>query len=117
MDSVQLALPHYIFLLTLLSIFIAIGFRRGVIIPALAGTFLLGMLAADSDASILDQTIFGVQVLFRAPLNAGSELFDIMAVVALMVAMLHSLRAQGADRMVAGKNIRRFGERVNVRRF
>jgi len=100
MDSVQLGLPHYLYLLTVLSIFVAIGFRRGVIIPALAGTFLLGILAADSQAPILDQTIFGVQVLFKALLNAGGELFDIMAVIALMVAMLHSLRAQGADQIM-----------------
>jgi hypothetical protein len=100
MNTVQLALPHYIYLLTVLSIFIAIGFRRGVIIPSLAGTFLLGLLAADNEAPVIDQTIFAVQVLFRALLNAGSELFDIMAVVALMVAMLHSLRAQGADQIM-----------------
>lgn len=100
MDSVQLALPHYIYLLTVLSIFVAIGFRRGVIIPSLAGTFLLGLLAADRDESILDQAIFSVQVLFKALLNAGSELFDIMAVIALMVAMLHALRAQGADQIM-----------------
>ncbi len=100
MDTIQLTIPHYVFLLTVLSIFIAIGFRRGVIIPALAGTFLIGILSADRSGSLLDQVIFGVQVLFNALLNAGTELFGIMAVIALMVAMLHSLRAQGADQIM-----------------
>lgn len=84
METIQLSVPHYVFLLTVLSIFIAIGFRRGVIIPALAGTFLIGILSADRTASVLDQLIFGIQVLFKALLNAGGELFGIMAVIALM---------------------------------
>lgn len=100
METVQLSLPHYVFLLTVLAIFVAIGFRRGVIIPALVGTFLIGILSADASDPLLDQLIFGVQVLFKALLNAGSELFGIMAVIALMVAMLHSLRAQGADQIM-----------------
>jgi len=100
MDTIQLTVPHYVFLSTVLAIFVAIGFRRGVIIPALAGTFLIGILSADADFSPLDQLVFGVQVLFKALLNAGNELFGIMAVIALMVAMLHSLRAQGADQIM-----------------
>ena len=39
-------------------------------------------------------------MLFNALLNAGGELFGIMAVIALMVSMLHSLRAQGADQIM-----------------
>lgn len=100
MDTIQLTIPHYVFLLTVLAIFIAIGFRRGVIIPALVGIFLIGVLSANQSKSLLDQFIFGVQVLFNALLNAGNELFGIMAVIALMVAMLHSLRAQGADQIM-----------------
>ena len=100
MDTIQLTVPHYVFLLTVFAIFVAIGFRRGVIIPALVGTFLIGLLSANASASLLDQVIFGVQVLFNALLNAGGELFGIMAVVALMVSMLHALRAQGADQIM-----------------
>ena len=100
MATIQLTIPHYVFLLTVLSIFIAIGFRRGVIIPALVGTFLIGMLSADAEVALLDQVVFGVQVLFNALLNAGAELFGIMAVIALMVSMLHALRAQGADQIM-----------------
>jgi hypothetical protein len=100
MDTIHLTIPHYVFLLTVLAIFIAIGFRRGVIIPALIGTFLIGILSAKPGTSLVDQIVFGIQVLFNALLNAGSELFGIMAVIALMVAMLHSLRAQGADHIM-----------------
>ena len=100
MDTIQLTIPHYVFLLTVVAIFVSIAFRRGVIIPALVGTFLIGVLSADDSASPLDQLVFGIQVLFNALLNAGLELFGFIAVIALMVAMLHSLRAQGADRMM-----------------
>ncbi len=100
MDTNLLTVPHYVFLLTVLAIFIAIGFRRGVIIPSLVGTFLIGVLSANQDHPLLDQVVFGVQVLFNALLNAGGELFGIMAVIALMVAMLHALRAQGADQIM-----------------
>ncbi len=67
MDTIQLTVPHYVFLLTVLSIFIAIGFRRGVIIPSLVGTFLIGILSAEDGASILDQIVFGVQIWVNNP--------------------------------------------------
>lgn len=100
MESIQLTLPHYVFLLTVLSIFVAIGFRRGVIIPSLTGTFLIGLLSAQNQEGLLNTLLFAVQVLFKALLNAGTELFGIMAVIALMVAMLRALQAQGADHIM-----------------
>lgn len=100
MESIQLTLPHYVFLLTVLSIFVAIGFRRGVIIPSLTGTFLIGLLSAQNQEGLLNTLLFAVQVVFKALLNAGTELFGIMLVIALMVAMLRALQAQGADHIM-----------------
>src|SRR5699024_12624495 len=42
----------------------------------------------------------GMQTIFGALLNAGIELFDIMLIITLMVAMLRSLQAQGADTLM-----------------
>ncbi|NIC05072.1 hypothetical protein [Billgrantia bachuensis] len=99
-EQVQLTASHWVFLLVILAIFISIGFRKGVIIPSIAGIFMLGLLAEAPHDGGLNQLIFAVQVVFRALLNAGNELFDIMLVIALMVAMLKSLQHQGADRLM-----------------
>ena len=82
MEQIPLTISHYAFLLVVLSIFVSIAFRRGVIIPSIAGIFLLGLLSDQNDAGALNALIYAVQVVFRALLNAGSELFDIMAVIA-----------------------------------
>ncbi len=100
MEQVQLTLSHWVFLLVILSIFVSIGFRKGVIVPSIVGTLMLGLLSDNSPDGFLNSIIFGVQVVFRALLNAGESLFDIMLVIALMVAMLKSLQAQGADKMM-----------------
>ncbi len=98
LELVPLTASHWIFLLTILAIFISIAFRRDVIIPSLIGLFLLGLFATAPDTGALNSLIFGVQVVFKALLNAGKELFDIMLVIALMVSLLSCLREQGADR-------------------
>ncbi|WP_104204648.1 hypothetical protein [Billgrantia saliphila] len=100
LEQVQLTASHWVFLLVILAIFVSIGFRKGVIIPSLAGIFLLGLLANAPHDGGLNQGIFGIQVVFKALLNAGNELFDIMLVIALMVAMLKSLQQLGADRLM-----------------
>lgn len=96
MESVTLTASHWVFLAVILSIFVSIGFRKDVVIPSIIGVFILGLLAASGNGAV-NTAIGGVQVMFKAFLNAGEELFDIMLVIALMVAMLKSLQAQGAD--------------------
>lgn len=100
LEQIPLTASHWIFLLVILSIFISIGFRKGVIVPSIIGIFMLGLLAEAPHDGPLNQIIFATQVLFHALLNAGTELFDIMLVIALMVAMLKSLQSQGADRLM-----------------
>lgn len=100
MESVDLTLSHWVFILVIVGIFVSIGFRKGIIIPSIIGTFLLGLLSENSGDGFINNIVYAVQVLFRALLNAGESLFDIMLVIALMVAMLRSLQAQGADKMM-----------------
>lgn len=102
MDAVPLTLAHWFYLATVFAIFTAIAFRRGVIVPSIIGVIGLGLLSGSADATILDIIIRSVQILFAALLNSGVALFDIMLLIALMVAMLSSLKEQGADqKMIA----------------
>ncbi len=98
MELVELTLPHWYFLLIVFAIFVSIGFRKGVIIPSIVGIFGLGFMSGLENGLGLFRTfIHSVQIVFAALLNSGVELFDIMLVIALMVAMLNSLKSQGAD--------------------
>ncbi|NOX70449.1 MAG: hypothetical protein GXP15_14765 [Gammaproteobacteria bacterium] len=100
MEKIQLTASHWVFLLAVLSILLSVVFRKGVIIISIVATFILGLLSDGGGGGFFNQVIFSVQVVFKALLNAGSALFDIMLVVALMVAMLRSLQAQGADKIM-----------------
>lgn len=96
MEQVTLTVSHWVFLLVIIAIFTFMIFRRDVVVPSIIGTFLLGFIY-HIDKPFLDGVISSAQVVFGAFLNAGETLFDIMLVIALMVAMLKSLQASGAD--------------------
>ncbi|HRP97101.1 MAG TPA: hypothetical protein PL143_12675 [Rhodocyclaceae bacterium] len=96
MESVALTASHWVFLGVIVAIFASIVVRKDVVIPSIVGILILGLLAASGNGAV-NTVVGGVQVMFKAFLNAGEELFDIMLVIALMVAMLKSLQAQGAD--------------------
>ena len=98
-DYVVLTASHWVYVAVIILILLFIAFRREVVVPSLVGIFILGILAAQGQG-IVDQLINGLQTLFAALLNAGIELFDIMLIISLMVAMLKSLQAQGADTLM-----------------
>lgn len=100
MQEIQLSASHWAFLAVLLSILVSMAFRKGVIIPSILGIFVLGLLSHLGGDNYLNRFIFAAQVVFKALLNAGTTLFPIMLVIALMIAMLRSLQAQGADRIM-----------------
>lgn len=100
MEHVQLTAAHWAFLLVVVAILISMACRKGVIIPSILGTFLLGLLSDNGGDGFLNSVIFAVQVVFHALLNASIALFDIVLVIALMVAMLRALQAQGADQIM-----------------
>ena len=93
---VVLTASHWIYLAVIVMILVFIVFRREVVVPSLVGIFTLGILAAQGQG-VTNGFINGLQTVFEALLNAGVELFDIMLIIALMVAMLKSLQSQGAD--------------------
>src|SRR5699024_1357351 len=95
-DQIALTASHWVYLAVIVMILVFIVFRREVVVPSLVGIFILGLLAAQGQG-VVDSFINGLQTIFGALLNAGVELFDIMLIITLMVAMLRSLQSQGAD--------------------
>jgi hypothetical protein len=89
----MLTLSHWIYICVIVSVIIAMVCRRDVVLICLLGIFLIGFAYTGSILSSL-------QIIFNALLVAGEELFDIMLVIALMVAMLKSLEGIGADKIM-----------------
>lgn len=87
---IEISLVHWTYLLTVLAIVFAMVLRRGVVLIATAGIFLIGFVFHGS-------AIGATQTVFKALEVAGQDLFDIMLVIAMMVAMLKVMESMGAD--------------------
>lgn len=89
----ELTLVHWVYLLFLMLVIVAMIFRRDVVLPCIVGIFVIGLLYQGT-------VIKSAQVVFRALVNAGTDLFDIMLVIALMVSMLKAMQSIGADTLM-----------------
>lgn len=87
----MITLSHYMYALITLSVIIVMLFKRGVVIPTLIGTFLIGWIYKGD-------VISGFKAVYNANLTAAKELFTIFLIITFMVALLSSLRDIGADR-------------------
>ena len=87
---VELTLTHWAYLAGVLAIILAMILRRGVVLIATVGLFLIGLLYTGNLVS-------SIQIVFNSYMSAGTSLFDIMLVIALMVGMLKSMETMGAD--------------------
>ncbi|WP_054530664.1 hypothetical protein [Erythrobacter sp. SG61-1L] len=88
------------FLAILVTILLTIVFRRSVVIAAMLGILVLAAMSPNAGSGVIAHGVFALQSLFRAMLLAGSDLFDIMLLVAIMLAMLKSMAAEGADELM-----------------
>jgi hypothetical protein len=87
----SLTLSHWLYALITVAVIATMLFRRGVVIPTLIGTFLIGWIYKGSLVS-------GFQAVYNANLIAAKELFTIFLIITFMVALLASMRDLGADR-------------------
>src|SRR4051812_29054928 len=87
----MITLSHVMYALVTVSVIVVMLFRRGVIIPTLLGTFLIGWIYKGD-------MISGFKAVYNANLTAAKELFTIFLIITFMVALLASLRDLGADR-------------------
>ncbi|MFC0472856.1 hypothetical protein ACFFHM_20795 [Halalkalibacter kiskunsagensis] len=86
----DLTAPHWIYLIGTLIIILTMLVRQNVVVPAVLMTFFIGWVYTGSFFS-------GLQTIFQASLTAAGELFNIFLIIAIMTALLHSLKAIGAD--------------------
>jgi hypothetical protein len=89
--SMVLTLSHWIYALVTVAVIATMLFRRGVVIPTLIGTFIIGWVYSGN-------LISGFKAVYSANLTAAKELFAIFLIITFMVALLASLRDIGADR-------------------
>lgn len=87
----MITLSHVVYALVTVAVIVVMLFRRGVVIPTLAGTFLVGWVYKGD-------IISGFKAVYNANLTAAKELFTIFLIITFMVALLASLRDIGADR-------------------
>lgn len=87
----EVTISHVAYGLFTLVIIGTMIFRKGVVLPTLLGTFVV---AFTYKGSFIDAFI----AIFQANVVAAQELFHIFLIIALMLALLQSLKEVGADR-------------------
>lgn len=86
---------HIIYALGAITVVVAMLFRKGVIIPSLVTTFLLGWAYKGGFG---EGIVAGLAAIYNANIMAAKELFSIILLIAFMVGMLNALKELGADR-------------------
>lgn len=86
----DLTISHMLYSLFTLIIIVTMIFRKGVVLPSILGTFVIGWVFTGN-------LITGFTAIFNANLVAAQELFSIFLIIMFMLALLHSLRDLGAD--------------------
>jgi hypothetical protein len=93
-SGVSLTAAHWVYLVGVLLIIGVTVARRNVLVPAVLATAVTAWVMTGS-------ALTGIQAIFNASLTAASELFNIFLIIALVTALLGTLRAMKADqRMV-----------------
>lgn len=88
-------LAHIIYASGAVTVVLAMLFRKGVIIPSLVTTFLLGWAYKGGFG---EGIVAGLAAIYNANIMAAKELFSIILLIAFMVGMLNALKELGADR-------------------
>lgn len=91
----ELTYLHFIYLAVIVAVIALMVLKHDVVVPCILGLFLIGACFGGGFS-----LISGAQAVFNGMMVAGSDLFDIMLVIAMMVAMLKSLENMGADRLM-----------------
>lgn len=88
-----MTISHWLYVIGVLVVVATMIFRRNVIIPCILFTLVIGWV-------YLGSFVGGILALFNASIVAGKDLFSIFMIIGLMVAMLKSISAAGADRLL-----------------
>ncbi|WP_026486384.1 hypothetical protein [Caldanaerobius polysaccharolyticus] len=87
---VTLTPSHWIFIATILVILITMLLRKDILIPCIAGIFFTALATTNS-------AIKAVQAIYRSLIISGEQLWSIILIIALIVAMAEAIRDTGAD--------------------
>lgn len=88
-----LTAAHWMYLIGTCLIIMTMLFRQNIVVPSILVTFLVGWIFTGSFTA-------GLQTIFTASLVAAGELFNIFLIIAIMTALLHSLKSIGADQQM-----------------
>ena len=86
----ELTAAHWMYFAGTIIIILTMLFRQNVVVPSILVTFLVGWIFTGSFT-------VGLQTIFTASLVAAGELFNIFLIIAIMTALLHSLKSLGSD--------------------
>ncbi len=89
----ELTAAHWMYLAGTVFIILTMLFRQNVVVPSIIVSFLVGWIYTDSFTA-------GLQTIFNASLTAAGELFNIFLIIAIMTALLHSLKSLGSDQQM-----------------
>ncbi|MBU8908793.1 hypothetical protein [Desertibacillus haloalkaliphilus] len=89
----ELTIGHWLYLTGTCLIIVTMLFRQNVVVPALVMSFLVAWAYS---GSFLD----GIHAIFNANLFAATELFQIFLIIAVMTALLRSIKSIGADQQM-----------------
>ncbi|MFC0472765.1 hypothetical protein ACFFHM_20340 [Halalkalibacter kiskunsagensis] len=86
----ELTIAHWLYLSGTCLIISTMLFRQNVVVPAILMSFIIGWAYSGSFLN-------GLQAIFNASLTAAAELFHIFLIIAIMTALLRSLKSIGSD--------------------
>src|SRR5690606_33638497 len=89
----DLVAAHWVYFLGTCIIILTMLFRQNIVVPSILLTFLVGWISTDSFTT-------GLQTIFNASIVAAGELFNIFVIIAIMTALLHSLKSLGTDELM-----------------
>jgi len=90
---VLLTSVHIVYLLLIVLFLVLLLFKKNIVVPCAGGIFAISLLITHS-------LVKSFQALFNTLVWAGTELFGIITVIAIVVAMTAALRDLGADRLI-----------------
>ena len=84
---------HIVYLILIVGFLATMLFKKSIVVPCAFGIMLIGFMMTKSLVS-------SFQALFNTLVWAGTELFGIITVIALVVAMSKALGAIGSDKLM-----------------
>ncbi len=93
-DHVNLSIADWVYLAFIVIIFVCLATRRDALLPTLAGLFLTSL--ALKGGNLLE----GVLVTYKAILAAGTDLLNIILIVAAITTMTGIMADMGTDRIM-----------------